>query len=98
MTVRITTLGLGVCSGTVRRLGEGGCSESGLNNVRACEELTARDARFGELSNRLGRTHRIEGARNELRRARAVPIVSLLGFEQFRVRQDDSELVVQPME
>ena len=61
-------------------------------------ELTAPETRLGELPDRFCSSHRIERARNELCRARPIHIVSGFGLEQLSVREDDSELIVQPME
>ena len=41
--------------------------------------------------------HGGEGARDDLRRARAMDVVGRLRFEQLRVREDDPELIVQAM-
>ena len=61
-------------------------------------KLSARETGFGQLSNRLGSTHRVERARDELRRARAIHVVTRLRLEQLGVREDDAELIVQAME
>ena len=42
--------------------------------------------------------HRVEGARDDLRRPRPVPIVGGFQFEQFGMRQDDPQLVIQLVE
>lgn len=42
--------------------------------------------------------HRIERTRNNLRGAGAIGGIRGFRFEQFRVRQDDAELIIQPVE
>jgi hypothetical protein len=41
------------------------------------------------------RAHRIEGARDHLRGARAIHLVARFRFEKLRVREDDSKLIVE---
>ena len=53
---------------------------------------------FRPLTNRFGRSHRVEDTGDHLTGARAIHIVGGLGFEELCVRQDDSELVIQAME
>jgi hypothetical protein len=43
----------------------------------------------------LGGSHRVDHASHNLLRARAIASVGRLRFEQFRVRQDDAQLIVQ---
>jgi len=43
----------------------------------------------------LGSSHRVEHASHDLLRARAIGGVGRFGLEQFRVRQDDAQLIVQ---
>jgi hypothetical protein len=54
--------------------------------------------RTGEASDFFGGAHSFERTRHDLSRARAVHIISRLRFEQLGVREDDAELIVQPME
>jgi len=49
------------------------------------------------VSNLAGGAHGVERARDHLRGARASGLVTGLCFEQFRVRQNDPELVIQLM-
>jgi len=42
-----------------------------------------------------GGSHRVEHASHDLLRARATSGLGRFGFEQFRVRQDDAQLIVQ---
>jgi hypothetical protein len=53
---------------------------------------------FGAAANLASGTHRIQDGLYDLLRSRAVHVVKGPGFEQFRVRQDDPQLIVQPME
>lgn len=53
---------------------------------------------IGAGANLPDRTHGIECAGDNLRRTSACFRVADPGFEQLRVREDDSELIVQPME
>jgi hypothetical protein len=66
-----------------------------LKGARGLWKLTARESRFSELTDRFGSAHRVERAGDELCRTRSIQVVSGLCLEQFGVRQDDSELVVQ---
>ena len=50
-----------------------------------------------ELTDLLRRTHRIERAGDNLGSARPIHVIGRLRFEQFRVREDDPQLVVQAM-
>jgi hypothetical protein len=43
-------------------------------------------------------TNRLERAGDDLGGSDTLSFVGQLGFEQFRVGQDDTELIVQPME
>ena len=61
-------------------------------------KLTARETGFGQLSNRLGGTHRVERTRDELRRSSAVRVVNRLRLEQLRVGEDDAELIIEAVE
>jgi hypothetical protein len=61
-------------------------------------ELTARETRLGDLPDRFRRSHRIEGARDELRRACPIGVVGGFRLEQFGMREDDPELIIQAVE
>lgn len=50
------------------------------------------------LPNFAGRAHRVQDAGDDLRRSCAARVIAGSRLEQLRVRQDDSELVVQLME
>ena len=52
----------------------------------------------GKATNLFSSAHRFERARDDLRRARTVHVVSRFGFEQFRVRENNPELIVEAME
>ena len=57
-------------------------------------------SRFGSFraaANLAGNRHRLQDARDDLTRTRAVHLVNGPGFEQFRVSQDDPQLVGQPV-
>lgn len=60
--------------------------------------LTARELGLGELPDRFCRSHGIEGTRHQLCRARATRVIGGLCLKQLGVRQDDSQLIVEPME
>jgi hypothetical protein len=72
------------------------CNETG--DERFALELTARETRLGDLPDRFRRSHGIESARDELRRARPIDIVGRFCLEQLGVGEDDPELIVQAME
>lgn len=61
-------------------------------------ELTARETRLGDLPDRFRGSHRIESARDELRRACSIGVVGGFCLEQLGVGEDDPELIVQAME
>src|SRR6516164_7427091 len=63
-------------------------------NFGAGGSLRQREA-GGQTSKVFDNRQRLEHAANDLRGARAAHVVGRLGFEQFGVRQDDSQLVVQ---
>lgn len=44
-----------------------------------------------------GHRHRFERCTNHMRRPRAMRIVRRFGLEQFRMREDDAQLIVQAM-
>ena len=46
----------------------------------------------------LGRAHGVEHARDDLSRPGAAGVVSRSGFQQFGVRKNDPQLIVQPVE
>jgi hypothetical protein len=48
-----------------------------------------------DAANLLGGAHGFERARYDLARARSIPVVTRLGFEQLGVREDDPQLIVQ---
>src|SRR5262245_26766292 len=52
-------------------------------------------SRVREAANFFGGAHRFERARDDLRGAGALHIVGRLRFEEFRVGQNDPELIVQ---
>jgi len=60
-----------------------------LNDLGACG--------LGSPSYLARRGHRIEHARHDLFSPPATEVVSDFGFEQFRVRQDDTQLIIQSM-
>ena len=61
-------------------------------------ELTARETRLSDLPDRFRSAHRIESARDELRRACPIGIVGRLCLEQLGVGKDDPELIIQAVE
>ena len=61
-------------------------------------ELAAREARLGDLPDRFRSAHRIESARDELRRPCPIGVVGGLCLEQLGVGEDDPELIVQAVE
>ena len=54
--------------------------------------------RAGELANLFGSAHRVERARNDLRRAGSTHFIGRFRFEQLGMSQDDAELIVQAVE
>src|SRR5688572_54606 len=64
-----------------------------------CADLARLYAGWFRSATKLPRgSHRVEHARDNLLRSRAIHVVHGLGFEQLGVRQDDAQLVVQPVE
>jgi hypothetical protein len=70
----------------------------GTKNDGVERKLSARETGFGQLSDRLGRTHGVERTRDQLRGPSAIQVVNRLRLEQLRVREDDAELIIQTME
>ncbi|MBZ5558507.1 MAG: hypothetical protein LAO77_14645 [Acidobacteriia bacterium] len=66
--------------------------------LRYCVSLLGIDRRGGETSDFLGGAHRLERARDNLARSRPIHVVGRFRFEQFCVRQDDPELIVEAVE
>jgi hypothetical protein len=65
------------------------------------KELSPGLSRFGNVgaaADLAGSPHRVEDTGDHLTRTRAVHVVNGLGFEQLRMRKDDPQLIVQPVE
>ena len=67
-----------------------------IRDDRLCR-FRSNSRNFCSLAKLASRAHRLQCARNHLRRTCPARIIERLRFEEFSVRQDDAELIVQTM-